>query len=504
MHIDVEQIDDIAGWFLCLIVMRRRFIKLWNDGRNFNMKFGKGNQIEEYIQSMSKLEQADYQKAGEEVADFYERLLNNRKNFQIVLQKNISALMQISALDLTLNHYTDKLMDVCNSLADATKTIHSSSKDTAQIATSVQEQHEELTNTIIAVSEESENVCKKIEEGQKELTQIRNLSSNTISSSEEMHNDMDKLSNVINRMNEVIEDINSISSQTNLLSLNASIEAARAGEAGKGFAVVADEIRNLAEETQQLTGNMGQFVEGVRNASRKSVESVANTIHSLQSMTKLINNVWSLNEENQGHVAKITDSISSLAAVSEEISSSMTILESQAGNIQNKCHILEEDAVVLQQIGDATQSAVKPVEVIESELDAAVKVLGVMSKDSLMNIEKDEFSSYIDKAIDAHEKWLENLHKIVTTNMIMPLQIDDSKCGFGHFYYSVTPQYVEIMEIWKELGKKHKNFHQYGSKIIQALFEENAAKAEELYKEAENYSKELISDLRAVKTALRK
>lgn len=468
------------------------------------MKFGKGNQIEQYIQSMSKLEQDDYQKAGEEVADFYERLLNNRKNFQIVLQKNISALMQISALDLTLNHYTDKLMDVCNSLADATKTIHSSSKDTAQIATSVQEQHEELTNTIIAVSEESENVYKKIEEGQKELTQIRNLSSNTISSSEEMHNDMDKLSKVINRMNEVIEDINSISSQTNLLSLNASIEAARAGEAGKGFAVVADEIRNLAEETQQLTGNMGQFVEGVRNASMKSVESVANTIRSLQSMTELINNVWSLNEENQGHVAKITDSISSLAAVSEEISSSMTILESQAGNIQNKCHILEEDAVVLQQIGDATQSAVKPVEVIESELDAAVKVLGVMSKDSLMNIEKDEFSNYIGKAIDAHEKWLENLHKIVTTKMIMPLQVDDSKCGFGHFYYSVTPQYAEITELWKELGIKHKNFHQYGSKIIQALFDENAAKAEELYKEAENYSKELISDLRAVKTALRK
>lgn len=468
------------------------------------MKFGKGSQMEQYMQSMSKLEQADYQKAGQEVADFYNRLLNNRKNFQTILQKNISALMQISTLDLTLQHHTEKLTDVCSSLADATKVIHSSSKDTTQIASTVQEQHEELTNTIIAVSGESENVYKKIEEGQKELTQIRNLSSNTISSSEEMHHDMDKLSKVINRMNEVIEDINSISSQTNLLSLNASIEAARAGEAGKGFAVVADEIRNLADETQQLTGNMGQFVEGVKEASMKSVESVANTIRSLQSMTEMINHVWSLNEESQGHVAKITENISSLAAVSEEISSSMTLLESQAEKIQDECHILHEDAEELRQIGDATQSATKPVETIESELDTAVKVLGVMSNDPLMNIEKDEFCGYIDRAIDAHQKWLENLHKIVTTKMIMPLQTDDSKCGFGHFYYSVTPQYPQIAELWKELGTKHKHFHQYGSKIIQVLFDEDVSKAEQLYDEAVSYSKELIADLETMKRTLNK
>ena len=468
------------------------------------MKFGKGTQMEQYIQSMSKLEEADYQKAGQEVAEFYNRLVNNRKNFQGVLQKNMSALIQISALDLTLHHHTDKLIDICNSLADATKVIHSSSEDTTQIAAVVQDQHEELTNTIIAVSGESENVYKKIEEGQKELTLIRNLSSNTISSSEEMHHDMDMLSKVINRMNEVIEDINAISSQTNLLSLNASIEAARAGDAGKGFAVVADEIRNLADETQKLTGNMGQFVEGVKEASTKSVESVANTIHSLQSMTEMINNVWSLNEENQEHLARITDSISSLAAVSEEISSSMIELETQAEKIQEECHILQEDAEELQEIGDATKSATRPVETVESELDEAARLLGVMSQDSLMNIERTEFCSYLDSAIDAHQIWLENLHQIVTTKVILPLQMDDKKCGFGHFYYSVTPSYPQIMELWKGLGAKHKQFHQYGSKIIHALFDEDTTKAEHIYDETEKFSKELIADLESMKRILNK
>ena len=125
---------------------------------------------------------------------------------------------------------------------------------------------EELTNTIIKVSEETDEVYRKIETGQGELTAIRDLSDQAIEVSQEMGKDMDDLFEVINHMNDVISGIESISRQTNLLALNASIEAARAGRAGRGFAVVADEIRALAEETQKLTGSMGDFVEGIKMA----------------------------------------------------------------------------------------------------------------------------------------------------------------------------------------------------------------------------------------------
>ena len=47
-------------------------------------------------------------------------------------------------------------------------------------------------------------------------------------------------------------------------------------------------------------------------------------------MTEKIVSVWESNDKNQQHLAKVNDNISSLAAVSEEISSSMAEMEAQA------------------------------------------------------------------------------------------------------------------------------------------------------------------------------
>lgn len=462
----------------------------------------KKNQTKELINSLSELQEANYALSGDKLTEIYERLQNGRQQFEKILEQNISAVMQISALDLTLHHYTEDLEVISKSVAEATKSIHSSSEDTSSVAGTISSQHEELTNTIIAASEESGSVYKKIEEGQDELTRIKMLSENTISASEEMKKDMDQLEMVIDHMNEVIEGINSISSQTNLLSLNASIEAARAGEAGRGFAVVADEIRKLADETQTLTGTMGSFVEDVKKASRKSVDSVASTIGSLESMTEKIGHVWELNEENQKHVAKITDNISSLASVSEEISSSMAELENQANEIQEECRILSDDTEKLRELGIHVKNSIEPVANIEASLDGNAKMMGKMSQDAFYALDKKEFTGYLDRAINAHKLWLVNLKNIVTGRTILPLQLDDSKCGFGHFYYSITPNYPEITDLWNGLGAKHKKFHNYGSDIIKALFAEDFIGAERLYQEAEQYSKELIHDLEEMKARL--
>ena len=445
------------------------------------MAVNKGKNVKK--REVSELKAADYSKEPE-LNGIYNRLSKGRAQFASVFEKNIKAVMQISSLDLTMQHQTDRIIEIAQKVNKATETIFGNAADRAS------NQHEELTNTIVKVAGETDEVYRKIEEGQNELTDIKDLSTQTISVSRGMQTDMDELVNIINQISAVISGIDSISLQTNLLALNASVEAARAGEAGKGFSVVANEIRDLAEETQALTKNMEEFVDSMKSASKKSVNSSTDTINSLLSMADKINNVWQLNDESKRYVSEINESVSSIAALSEEISSSMTEMENQ----------LRDSSDFMQQVGQDLRQATEPVVDIEKTLDDTVKQMGDMTADAFFHLENAEFAQYMKTAISSHHTWLSNLKKMVDERTIIPLQLDSSKCGFGHFYYAMTPDIPGVLPIWEGLEAKHRKFHTYGQSVINALNRADYMEASRIYVEAENYSRDLISDMENILT----
>lgn len=443
------------------------------------MAIGKKKKV--LMQAVSKLKAADYS-AEPELNSIYERLSGGRKQFAELFEKNIKAVMQISSLDLTMQYQTDKIIDISQQVTNATETIFGSAVGAAS------NQHEELANTIVNVSGETDDVYQKIEAGQKELTSIKELSQQTIEASREMQKNMDELFGIIDHISGIISGIGNISMQTNLLALNASVEAARAGEAGKGFAVVANEIRELSQETQQLTSGMKDFVKSMKVASKKSIDSANGTIESLASMSDRIKNVWSLNDESQAAVSRINDSVSSLAAVSQEISSSMTEMQNQ----------LRESSDFMRTVGDDLRQATQPVVDIEKILDETVRQMGEMSHDAFYHLENAEFAQYMQSAISSHHAWLGNLKKMVYSRQVTPLQLDSSKCGFGHFYYAMTPDNPDILAIWKGLGPKHQKFHKYGASVINAISSGKYTEAEQIYREAETYSRSLIADMNRI------
>lgn len=445
---------------------------------------GKKNKKVVLMKAVSQLQEADYSKEPE-LNDIYCRLSNGRKQFAEILDKNIKAVMQISSLDLTMQHQTEKIAEIANNVARAAESIFGPSLGSSGTGAS---SHDDLTNSIIDVSSATEEIYQKIETGQEELTIIKELSSQTIEVSRELQTDMDELSQIISRMSAVIAGIDSISMQTNLLALNASIEAARAGAAGRGFSVVAGEIRSLAEETQKLTSTMNEFVTNIKLASQKSIQSATHTIDSLDTVTDKIIHVWQLNDESQMHISRVNESMSSIAAVSEELSSSMTQMENQ----------LRDSTDFMNQVSLDLKDAIEPVVGIEKTLDETVKQMGTMTKDAFFHLKNAEFAQYVNAAISAHQTWLGNLKKMVDSRTLIPLQLDSSKCGFGHFYYALKPQIPEILPIWNALGDKHKRFHSYGGEVMDALRNGNYSKAEQIYSEAEEYSKGLIDDLKKI------
>ena len=464
------------------------------------MLFGKNKN--DLVQSVAALESADYSKQPE-LGNIYKRISDGRVKFEEAFSNDIQAVMEISSLELSIKHHEKTMSELSNNVADATSVISSAASESSAIAGQVNEQHEELTNTIIEASEETDSVHKAIESSQEELTTVKELSDQTIEVSKEMQTDMNELLDVINHMNEVISGINAISNQTNLLALNASIEAARAGDAGRGFAVVADEIRSLAEETQKLTDKMGTFVAGIKTASEKTNKSTSQTIEVLNTMTQKIVNVWELNDKNQQHLAKVNDNISSLAAVSEEISSSMAEMEAQAERIEEQCMSLKDDTAQMRETIRDMEKVTAPIAGIEKTLDKAARIMGGMTKDPFYDLTNQEFVKYVESAINAHGAWLDKLKEMVDSQTILPLQQDSSKCGFGHFYYAITPKNPELVAIWKPMEEKHRKFHNFGADAVKAIFNEDYSRAKSIYKDAERYSEDLISDMRKLLNVLR-
>ena len=211
-----------------------------------------------------------------------------------------------------------------------------------------------------------------------QLEQIKTQDHQTDEIAGKVAESVNETATVVAKIAEAAEGIISISSQTNLLALNASIEAARAGEAGKGFAVVADNIKNLAEDTNSLAGEITgmlstitDYSENNKKLTEKIKEATTNEAASLESMSNSFDEMLRMLEETEVGTKQIVelvksvdtdknsilgsvDSLSSIsqenAASTEETSASLTQLDSnmeaivdQAQELQNIAQELTEN-----------------------------------------------------------------------------------------------------------------------------------------------------------------
>ena len=228
-------------------------------------------------------------------------------------------------------------------MAELAKSIDTSSSQTAQVATAM----EEMNATVLEVAKNAGATSDASDKANKVARQGGEVVQRTVAEIHEVTGTTEKLSGTLNQLSEraskigsVLGVINDIADQTNLLALNAAIEAARAGEAGRGFAVV--EVRKLAEKTMSATKEVEEVIRLIQQGTSEAVEEMGGArerVIKAATMAEEAGTVLGLIVTQSDTMADMVRSIATAAeqqsATSEEINTNVTEISEVSRHISD-------------------------------------------------------------------------------------------------------------------------------------------------------------------------
>lgn len=282
-----------------------------------------------------------------------------------------------------ITHLKNAQQDVNDSVSELTE----ASEGVAESSEEISKTADEMSTSMEQVTSEVANVSATVEEVASSAEQVSAVSSRAkeraqegyetaegaIDSMEDIDtaaddvaDDVADLRTRVDDIDEIVELINDIADQTNLLALNANIEAARAGEEGEGFAVVANEVKNLAEESQKHASTIESMIDGIKDDTEDTVESLEDTTAEIdegidmveETMQNLEAVVDSIQEAANG-IEEVADAADDQAASTEEVAAMVDEANAKAeevsAEVQNIAAANEEQAQMISDIEGAVE-----------------------------------------------------------------------------------------------------------------------------------------------------
>ena len=450
------------------------------------------NYVNNRIQGMeATLPEVNYE-LHKTVYSLFDRFFKNEELISISAKNLLGLVTQMSSYDVNMSQISYHLKDFAQEIAELSESNLAIVEETTASMFVVSEAVNASSATLKSLAESSEKLIEKNDESIRELSEINKLKENVMENSTIMSAKVDELVELTNKVNEIVNTVGVIAEQTNLLSLNATIEAARAGEEGRGFAVVAAEIRKLSDNTNKSLVVMRNFMDHIKDAAVNGRQSMINTIESTTEMSSMIDNVYATMQSNMELLGRTIDDVRNVNKTMADVRTSTNEI-----NIAMEASSVDAEKLnfMTQKIfQDSEQSAelASQITKMDDSLSEITKELFASLSGGAHNITNEEFKTNIGNARTAHGNWMATLKTIVEEGKLYPLQINSTKCAFGHFYHTISVEHPSIKEDWDAIEEVHNQFHVCGHKVIDAIKASQSSEAQSYYAEAEKLSKNIF------------
>ncbi len=245
---------------------------------------------------------------------------------RLVEERNRRALLRDLAgqFEASVGGIVDRVSRSVDALNAASVGMQRAVADTSQRSGSAAAAAHQTAGSVNAVAAAAEELGATVAEIGRQIEQASDLSAATVEEATRAEATMESLTTAAARIDDVVNLVSTIAGQTNLLALNATIEAARAGEAGRGFAVVAMEVKELAKQTTQATGEIGQQVASIQAATNAALHVIQGILSRIRSMNAVTTNIASAVEEQGVTTQEIVRNMNQASAGTGAVTSDIT------------------------------------------------------------------------------------------------------------------------------------------------------------------------------------
>lgn len=255
-----------------------------------------------------------------DVNQMAESLRNVIKQVSLTSEQVAASAEELTASAEQTNSTASQVATSIEEVAKHTEILTANADETSHTVNEMAIGVQRVADTTSTVAESALETTKQANIGNEHILEVIDQMKSIYASSNKTNEVIKELSNRSNQIGKIIEVITGIAEQTNLLALNAAIESARAGEHGRGFAVVADEVKKLAEQSKESANQIAELIQATQTDTDQVVEMMNNEITEVAEGMRLVQETGESFNSILKSIESVSSEIEDVSAISEEMS----------------------------------------------------------------------------------------------------------------------------------------------------------------------------------------